>query len=175
MQRRPAKTALSPKLLKHFAAATALATVLLAVITSQSDWGAQAQVEAVEAKNQLAQTEAEKLGTRRVATTLKIANGVGAASFGDDGGDFGGGGGSDGYAPRVPRTSTVSTAPASASFSGGSATPAAGGPDLAPPLPGSASSSAKARPSPAQTPSPGEIAQMTASSGQRSGAARSGD
>ena len=175
MQRRSAKTALSPKLLKHFAAAAALATAFLAVVTSQADWGAQAQVEAVEAKNQLAKTEAEKLGTRRVVTTLRIANGVGVASFGDEGGDFGSGGGGGGYAPRVPHTSAVSTDPASAGLTGGSATPAPGRPDLPPPLPGSVSTPAKARPGPVQNPSPEEIAQITASSGQRSGAARSGD
>ena len=173
MQRRSTRTALSPKLLKHFAAATAIATALLAVVTSQADWGAQAQVAAVETKNQLVQTEAEKLGTRRVATTLKIANGVGAASFGDDGGDFGGGGG--GYAPRVPRPPMASPGPGTTAVADGVALAAPNGPGSSPPLPGSNPDPAKVRPGPAQTPSPEQVAQITASSAQRSGTARTGD
>lgn len=169
MRRRSTSAALSPKLLKHFAAATVVLTALLAVFASGADWGAQAQVQAIEAKNQLAETEAEKFGTKKVATTLKIANGVGAASFGEDGGEFGGGGGGGGYAPVVPRMAQRPQRPASLAWN------APGGPTMAPPLPGHQPDPAKPGPSPTRTPSPEEIAQIAASSAQRSGAAGAGD
>ena len=168
MRRKSATAALSPKLLKHFAAATVVITALLAVFASGEDWGARAQVGAIEAKNQLAQSEAEKLGTRRVATTMKIANGPAAASFGDDEeGDFGGGGG--GYAPPASHP-----APRPAASRTSAWTPP-GGLSGAPPLPGAQIEPGKARPAPPKAPSPDEIAQITASSAQRSGAAGSGD
>ena len=167
MRRRSTTQALSPKLLKHFAAAAVVLTTTLAVFASGADWGAQAQVEAVEAKNQLAQTEAEKLGTKRIATTLKVANRSAAAGFGDDdggAGDFGGGGGGS-YAPPAPRMAARPSSP------GASAWAASAGPSGAPPLPGSSQPDpGKARPAPPKTPSPEDIAQITASSAQRSGA-----
>ena len=90
---------ITPKLLKHFAAATAVLTGLLALFASGEDWGAQAQFEAVEAKNQLVATEAEKFGTKRLAAKLKVSPDTVAAGFGDDGG-FGGATGGGGSAPR---------------------------------------------------------------------------
>ena len=172
MRPRPTTAALSPKLLKHFAAATVALTCLLAVLASGADWGAQAQVDAVEAKNQLAKTEAEKLGARKVATTLKIANEVAPPSFGDGGGDFGTGGGG-GYAPRqaLRRPRPISSAWIAAPGPG-SAPPL---PDTAPPLPGQQPAPGNPSQTSAKAPSPEEIAQMTASSSQRSGAAGSSD
>ena len=71
--RRAAPTGpLSPKLLKHFAAVTVGLTALLALFSSGADWGAPAQIGAVEAKNQLLTTEAERLGARRVAARINI-------------------------------------------------------------------------------------------------------
>ena len=88
---------ISPKLLKHFAAATVVLTGLLALFASGEDWGAQTQFEAVEAKNQLVATEAEKLGTKRLTAKLKVAPQLGGSGFGDDGGgDFSGAQGSGG-------------------------------------------------------------------------------
>ena len=169
MRRHSNQKALSPKLLKHFAAAAVVLTATLAVFASGADWGAQAQVAAVEAKTQLAQTEAEKLGAKRVATTMKVANGF-TAGFGDDGGgggDFGGGGG--GYGPSAPRVAAQPISP------GASVWAASTGPSGAPPLPGSQAEPNKANPVPPKAPSPEDIAQITASSAQRSGAAGAGD
>ena len=69
MQSRSAKTALSPKLLKHFAAATVVLTALLAVLVSGADWGAQAQVDAVVTRVR------EELG----APAVVVHNAVGGA------------------------------------------------------------------------------------------------
>lgn len=68
-----------PKLLKHFAAATIVITLLLAVFASGEDWGAEAQLKAVESKNQLLKSEVEKLGSTKLVNKLKLANGAGAA------------------------------------------------------------------------------------------------
>ena len=168
MRRRSATTALSPQLLKHFAAAAVVLTAVLAVFASGEDWGAQAQVKAVEAKNQLASAEAEKLGTKRVASTLKIANGSAGASFGDDeGGDFGGVGG--GYSRAAPRPGP------DLQQSTGSPWAASAGTGMMPPPPGKRAEPVKAKPAPANTPSPDEIAQITARSAQRSGQAGADD
>lgn len=81
---------LSPKLIKHFATATVVLTGLLAMFASGEDWGAQAQIGSVEAKNQLAATEAEKVGTKKLAAKLRVKDGPAAPAFGDDEGyDFG--------------------------------------------------------------------------------------
>ena len=177
MRRRSATTALSPKLLKHFAAAAVTVTVLLAVFASGADWGVQAQVKAVEAKNQLASTEAEKFGTKRIGNTVRIANSVRMASFGDDGGgggdlgDGGGGGGGSGgaggvsLAPTAPRMATLPQPPAAAPLT------AATVPGMPPPMPGNSPAPGKAMPTPAKYPSTEDVDRMTASSAQRSGAA----
>ena len=92
---------ISPKLLKHFAAAAAVLTGLLALFASGEDWGARAQLDAAEAKNQLVATEAEKLGTKKLAAKLKVNNDIPAGSFGNDAGSnvgFAGGDYSD-YRP----------------------------------------------------------------------------
>ncbi len=92
---------LSPKLLKHFAAAAVVLTATLAVVASGDEWGAQAQIEAVDAKNQLVTTEAEKFGTKKLAAKLKVSSEVTAAGFANDNaGDFGGGSGDGGASYR---------------------------------------------------------------------------
>ena len=93
--RRSAPTGpLSPKLIKHFAAATIALTGLLAIFASGEDWGASAQVSAVEAHNQLLAIEAEQLGTRRLAAKVKIMPGPSRLGFDDEpGADFGDRGG----------------------------------------------------------------------------------
>jgi len=172
MARRTAKSGLSPTLLKHFAGATAALTVLLAVFASGEDWGARAQVNAVEAKNQLAATEAEKLGTRKVAKTLKVANNVGAARFGDDEREVFSGGG--GYAPSVSPLLAVRPTLAVQRRPG---SPLAGPPDPTrpPQPPGNQQEPAQLYPSAPPAPSSQDLANITASSAMRSGGSRGGD
>lgn len=93
MRRAPRSSAISPQQLKHFAFAAVAITALLAVLASGEEWGASAQAEAIAAKNQLAATEAQKLGTRKVATSLKVKPRQESMDFGDadfEGGDDGG-------------------------------------------------------------------------------------
>lgn len=97
MRRAAPTLAISPKLLKHFAAATVTITLLLALFASEEDWGARAQIEANQAQTQLAAAEAEKLGTRKIASKLKV-NQTPGGGFGTDEGGGGGGGGS--WAPK---------------------------------------------------------------------------
>ena len=92
---------LSPKLLTHFAAAALVLTALLALFASGEEWGAQAQIKAVDAKNQLVATEAEKLGTKKLVSKLEVSKEAPADSFGDDDSNFGGI--SDGGAYRPAR------------------------------------------------------------------------
>lgn len=174
MARRTNTPALSPKLLKHFAAATVVLTTLLAIFASGEDWGAQAQVQAVEAKNQLADTEAEKLGTKKVATTLKVANSIGAARFGDDEtGNFGGGGG--GYAPPVqPQQAVAPVRPGQRKAkSRWSSDPL--DPTKPPQAPGSGQETAEPHSSAPPAPTAQDFANITASSARRSGGSGSGD
>ncbi|MFM5918445.1 MAG: hypothetical protein ACKOOL_13060 [Novosphingobium sp.] len=177
MARRTASPGLSPKMLKHFAAATVVLTGLLAVFASGEEWGAQAQVNAIEAKNQLAATEAEKLGTKKVRTTLKVANNVGGGGFGNDegdvsGGNGGGGGGGFAAAPAVP------AAPASLRTGARknpqwSANPL--DPTRPPQPPGSAQEPAQTQPSAPPTPTAQDLSNITASSARRSGGSPGGD
>jgi hypothetical protein len=100
--RRAAPTAgLSPQLIKHFAIATVSITALLALLASGEDWGAQAQLDEVEARNRLATAEAEKLGAKRVLPKLKIRESGGGSMGG--GSDMGSGGGGEGsFYPEPP-------------------------------------------------------------------------
>ena len=74
MRRTAPTLPISPQLLKHFAIATLVLTGLIAMFASGEEWGAQAQLKAVDAKNKLIRTETEKLGTRKLANVLKISN-----------------------------------------------------------------------------------------------------
>ncbi len=174
MARRTPKSALSPSLLKHFAAATVVLTALLAIFASGEEWGAQAQVSAVEAKNQLAETEAEKLGTKKVATTLKIANNVGAASFGsDEGGNFGGGGG--GYSPPAAPQPALNPARPALRKPNSQLNANPLDPTKPPQPPGSEQEPAQTHPTAPPAPTAQDIANITASSARRSGGPGGGD
>jgi hypothetical protein len=104
--RRAAPTAgLSPQLIKHFAIATVSVTALLALFATDADWGAQAQLDEVEARNRLAAAEAEKLGAKKVLAKLKIKKRSGSSMTMDDGGGMGSGGGGGGggsFDPEPP-------------------------------------------------------------------------
>ena len=81
---------LTPKLIKHFAVATVVLTGLLALFSSGEDWGAQAQIGAVAANNQVLATQTERLGPRRLATTIAVRPGPTHGGFEEDPGvDFG--------------------------------------------------------------------------------------
>lgn len=101
MRRAAPTLAISPKLLKHFAAATVTITLLLALFATDEDWGARAQLEANQAKNQLAAAEAEKLGTKKLASKLKVREAPGGGFGTDEGGGSGGGGD---WTPRKPQS-----------------------------------------------------------------------
>ncbi len=164
-------------MLKHFAAATVVLTGLLAVFASGEDWGARAQVSAVEAKNQLAATEAEKLGTKRIGTTLKIANNVGAASFGDDeGGSFGdGGSGGGGYAPPAPPQPVLNPARPGMRKPNSPRSTNPLDPTKPPQPPGSEQKPVQTQPSARPAPTAQDLAKITASSARRSGSSGDGD
>lgn len=81
MRRAPAQTPLSPQLIKHFAFATVALTGLLAMFATGEDWGAQAQIKAVDDRNQLEITEVNKLGTKRLAAKLQTREGPAPADF----------------------------------------------------------------------------------------------
>ena len=166
MRRRSTTSALSPKLLKHFAAATVVVTTLLAVFASGEDWGAQAQIQAVEAKNQLANTENEKLGFKRIGAAVKLAKAASRRGFAEEEGiDTTGGSVGGGYAPPAPQAATAGIFPP----------PSAAPLSPLPPMPGAQPAPAKAKPVQSKAPSPDEIAQITAKSAQRSGAGSSDD
>ena len=94
--RRPAPTLpISSQQLKHFAAATVAITTLLALFAGGDDIGVAAQIDATQAKNDLVAAEQKKLGTKQLATHMKVkSNGGGFGEDSDGGfGDASGGGG----------------------------------------------------------------------------------
>ena len=97
MARRTPTMPISPTQLKHFAAATVALTLLLALFVGGEEASVAAQIQATQAKNELIAAEREKLGTKKLASNLKVRNQT-ADSFGsDEGGNSGyaeGGGGS---------------------------------------------------------------------------------
>jgi len=103
MRRASKNPAISPQQLKHFAIAAVVLTLLLALFATDEDWGAQAQIEANNTKNQLAAAEAEKLGTAKLATKLKVrADTTGGGFGGDEGGGPAATGGWGGSMARAP-------------------------------------------------------------------------
>ena len=106
MRRVKPSAGLSPQQLKHIAVAAVTITGLLALFASGADWGVKAQVNAVEAKNQLAEAEAQKLGTRKVTSAMAVNKAV-DTGFGEVAGPsaigISGVGGSVGPAPVVVR------------------------------------------------------------------------
>ncbi len=88
MRRAAPPLPISPKLLKHFAALTLVLTGCIAMFADgESREAIQEQVDMRAARNQLLETEAEKLGTRKVRANLAIKDRNRAPSgFADDGG-----------------------------------------------------------------------------------------
>ena len=166
---------LSPKLIKHSAIATVALTGLLAIFASGEDWGAQAQIGTVEAKNQLAATEAERFGSKKLAAKLRVKDGPAASAFGDDEGhDFGAYGGGD--SPQKPSPEPALTMDNSRAYSPGLPNPpsAIAAVNGAPAPVGAAQlKSAKARSQ--SGPTAQDIADITANSARRSGQAGGAD
>lgn len=118
MMRRPASNLpITPKMLKHFAAASIVLTIVLATFAGGGDAGVAAQVEARQAKNDLLKAEQEKLGTRKIASHLKVRGELygfddeqGGTDYGGRSGDAGGGGGG-GSAPAARSASPWQATP----------------------------------------------------------------
>lgn len=92
--RRPAPTLpISSQQLKHFAAATVAITTLLALFAGGDDIGVAAQIHATQAKNDFIAAEQKKLGTKQLATHMKVKTGGGGFGEDPDGGFADGGGG----------------------------------------------------------------------------------
>lgn len=102
MGRRSNSPPISAGMLKHFAAATVAITTLLAMFAGGDDIGVAAQIEAQQARNQLAAAEQQSLGTKKVSNSLKVKKEA-VGSFGADETDAsannGFGSGSAGSAP----------------------------------------------------------------------------
>jgi len=97
MRRKAPTMPISPKQLKHFAVATVLLTGALALVAGGQDAGIAAQVSATQAKNDMIAKEQQKLGTKKVASNLKVRNqGGGFSEDGDEGGSGAGGGAGNG-------------------------------------------------------------------------------
>lgn len=92
MRRAAPQLPISPKLLKHFAAATVVITLCVAMFANGEQAQLNAELHAREAKNELLRTEAEKLGTHKVAMGMKIN--AHPQDGGDDGGEVSEGSGS---------------------------------------------------------------------------------
>lgn len=108
--RRPApQLPLSPKLLKQFAGVTLVVTGLVALLANGEAAKMQAEVQAREARNELLASEAERLGTRKVAASMKVKTQMGG--WGSDTGGEGGGEGSvdpgSGGGASIPGQKTV--------------------------------------------------------------------
>jgi hypothetical protein len=102
MRRTKSGSGITPRQLKHFALAAVGLTALLALLVSGEDWGAQAQVKAVNAKNDLVAKEAEKLGTKRITSSMAVRAPTNLG-FGDEAGPGSMGQGSGGDAgPAMP-------------------------------------------------------------------------
>jgi hypothetical protein len=118
--RRPAPTLpISPKQLKHFAAATVAITLLLALFAGGEDAGLAAQIQARETRNQLIENEATKLGTKQLKANLKLKDSSKSQFAFSDGGDVvdmssewgsGGGGGGGTARPKTPGVKDVAPA-----------------------------------------------------------------
>ncbi len=170
MRRTATNGPLSPQLVKHFAAATAALTGLLALFATGEDWGARAQIDAVDARNQLIATEAEKLGSRRVAASLKIEPGALAGDFNSDPGpDHSGGFSSSGSAaPRRLPSTPREPAPAPPPFTRSESNPAASQPPHAPPLPGTTTAQQQGAAAANSAPTAQQIARLKSGSARRS-------
>ena len=113
MRRAAPPLPISPKLLKHFAAVTLVLTASIAMFADgESREAITSQVDMRTARNQLLETEAEKLGTKKLKAHLTIKDNRRAYlpfadegqtnEFGAEGGGAGGGSGSGARGPRRP-------------------------------------------------------------------------
>ena len=168
--RRTAPTGpLSPQLIKHFAMATVALTGLLAIFASDADWGAQAQIGAVEANNQLLTAEAERLGTRHLAAKLVVRPGPSHRGFDEDPGyDFGERGSTSAPQP-VLQTSVRARDSHSAPPLGLADLPGATEVVNSGPSPADDSRLQTAKTGKKAAPTAQELAEMTANSARRSG------
>lgn len=99
--RRPAPSiSLSPRLLKQFAGVTVIVTGMVALFANGEAAQLQAEVEAREARNELLASEAERLGTRKIASSMKVKARPGG--WGGDGSGDSGGGGEGSIDPDAP-------------------------------------------------------------------------
>lgn len=102
MRRAKTSAGISPQQLKHFAIAAVVLTCLLALFASGEDWGARAQVDAVEAKNKLVEEQTERVGTKKLLNSVAVRAPESAAGFGDDAGPGAMGGGGGGGSMDMP-------------------------------------------------------------------------
>jgi len=87
MRRAAPALPISPKLLKHFAAITLVLTACIALFADGEGREAiQEQVDMRAARNQLIETEAQKLGTKKIGTHLASREKRKPTTFADDGG-----------------------------------------------------------------------------------------
>lgn len=102
---------LSSKRLKQFAGVTLVVTGLVALFANGEAAQMQAEVQAREARNELLANEAERLGTRKVAASMKVKSSMGGWG-GETSGDSGGGEGSvdpdrSGAAPAIAQKTVL--------------------------------------------------------------------
>ena len=115
MRRNTSGSGISPRLLKHFAVAAVAVTGLLALFVSGEDWGAQAQLQAVQAKNDLAAKQAERSGATKIGASMTVRTPTNLG-FGDEAGPGSmseGTGGGAGPAPAARPSDRVLIGPTS--------------------------------------------------------------
>ena len=174
MRRAPAIAPLSPSLIKHFAFATVAITGLLAVFASGEDWGAAAQVKAVDDRNQLEIAEVKKFGAKKLATKIEFRDGSPPPEFSDEVSFEYRHQHGPTYVPRSQPPVAASGYAAGAGYADPAASrPAADsrdGPTEAPPIPGIATKrpSVKSRPEVAPLPTAEQIAALKARAIERS-------
>ena len=101
MRRTKSEPGISPRQLKHFAVAAVAVTGLLALFVSGEDWGAQAQLKAVQAKNDLAAKQVERSGATKIGASMAVRAPTNLG-FGDEAGPGSMGQGSGGGAGPAP-------------------------------------------------------------------------
>ena len=168
--RRPAPTGpLSPKLIKHFAAATIALTGLLAIFASGEDWGAQAQIRSVNANNQVLMAEAEQLGAKPLAARIKVQPGPSRRGFDEDPGyDFGERASNSGPAP-APQPTVQTRNNHSAPPLGLASSPDTTMTVISGPTPAEDPLQTKAKNRPKSVPTVQQMSEITANSARRSG------
>ena len=174
MRRAPAIAPLSPSLIKHFAFATVAITGLLALFASGEDWGAAAQIKAIDDRNQLEITEVKKFGAKKLAAKIEYRDGGPPPEFNTEVSVEYGHQHGPTYVPRSQPPVVAGGYAAGAGYADPHASrPAADsrdGPSEAPPIPGIETKrpQVKARPEAAPLPTAEQIAALKASAIARS-------